>query len=56
MNYCKPEIERERKEHIRAATDLFYSVECIRKLKEAKTVIEMDNILAEERRKKRGSD
>ena len=46
MNYYKPEIERERKEHIRAATDLFYSVECIRKLKEAKTVIEMDNSLS----------
>lgn len=46
-------LENERKDHIRAATDLFYSVECIRKLKEAKTVIEMDNILADERRKKK---
>lgn len=56
MNYYKPEIERERKEHIRAAMDLLYSAECIRKLKEAKTVIEMDNILADERRKKHARD
>ena len=43
----------ERKEHIKAARDLGYSKEAIEKLKVAKSAIEMDNILAEERRKNR---
>lgn len=45
-------LAMERKEHIKAARDLGYSKEAIEKLKVAKSGIEMDNILAEERRKK----
>ena len=46
-------LASERKEHIKAARDLGYSKEAIEKLKVAKSGIEMDNILAEERRKNR---
>ena len=51
-NHIIDPFKKEQKEHIRAATQLMYPVECIQKLKEAKTVIAMDNILAEYRRKK----
>ena len=52
MNYYTDPFKKEQKEHIKAATQLMYPVECIQRLKEAKSVIEMDNILAEYRRKK----
>jgi DNA-binding transcriptional MerR regulator len=47
------DLKMERKEHIKAAKELGYSKEAIEKLKVAKSSIEMDNILANERRKHR---
>lgn len=47
----KYDLRLERKDHIRAATDLHYPVECIQRLKEAKSGLEMDRIMAEYRKK-----
>ena len=52
LNYNHTDFRMERRNHIKAATDLCYGVECIRELKEAKTVRELDRILAKYRRKK----
>ena len=52
LSFKQNDLRSERKMHIRAATDLLYPVECIRRLKEAKTGTEMDRIMAEYRRKK----
>ena len=47
----KDDLRLECKDHIRAATDLMYPVECIQRLKEAKNGREMDRIMAEYRKK-----
>ena len=53
---CRPfvdryenDLEKARKDAIRAARELCYSKACILKLKEAKTQTEMVNILKQER-------
>ena len=52
LNYNHTDFAMEKKNHIKAATDLMYGVDCIRELKEAKTVRELDRILAKYRRAK----
>lgn len=52
LSFKQNDLKSERKMHVKAATDLMYPVECIQRLKEAKTGAEMDRIMAEYRRKK----
>lgn len=45
----EPSLENERKEAVRAATELYYSDDTVKKIKSAQTVCEIGNILKQAR-------
>lgn len=45
----EPSLENERKEAVRAATELYYSYDTVKKIKSAQTVCEIGNILKQAR-------